>query len=65
MRQKTEIILLLLFRECARIPGQDYPAWPDDFQVFVLDDDLVDQDLHSTFEIVLRLENRFGRIVRL
>ncbi len=31
----------------------------------MLDDDLVDQDLHSTFEIVLRLENRFGRIVRL
>ena len=33
-------------------------------QRFVLDDDLVDQDLHSTFEIVLRLENRFGRIVQ-
>ena len=34
-------------------------------QGFVLDYDLVDQNLHSTFEIVLRLENGFGRIVRL
>src|SRR3984893_6594854 len=34
-------------------------------QGFVLDDDLVDQNLHSTFEIVLWLENGFGRIVRL
>src|SRR5208282_4839012 len=32
---------------------------------FVLDDDLVEQNLHSTFEVVLRLENGFGRIVRL
>jgi hypothetical protein len=34
-------------------------------QRFVLDDGLVHQNLHSTFEIVLRLENGFGRIVRL
>src|ERR1700722_5301406 len=34
-------------------------------QRFVLDDGLVDQDFHSTLEIVLRLENGFGRIVRL
>ena len=34
-------------------------------QGLVLDDDLVEQNLHSTFEIVLRLENGFGRIVRL
>src|SRR5208283_2621023 len=34
-------------------------------QGFVLDDGLVDQNLHSTFEIVLWLENGLGRIVRL
>jgi hypothetical protein len=34
-------------------------------QGFVLDDGLVDQNLHSAFEIVLWLENGFGRIVRL
>jgi hypothetical protein len=33
-------------------------------QRFVLDDGLVEQNLHSTFEIVLRLENGLGRIVR-
>lgn len=31
----------------------------------MLDNDLVDQNLHSAFEIVLCLENGFGRIVRL
>lgn len=34
-------------------------------QRLVPDDDLVNQNLHSTFEIVLRLENGFGRIFRL
>ena len=44
---------------------QSRPVSGPSQQRFVLDDGLVDQDLHSTFEIVLRLENGFGRIVRL
>src|ERR1700678_4193435 len=42
---------------------QSRPVSGQSQQRFVLDDGLVDQELHSTFEIVLRLENGFGRIV--
>jgi len=33
MGHKRGIILLLLIRERARISGQDYLAWPDNFPV--------------------------------
>src|SRR5579863_2857003 len=57
--------LLGKYAEARPIRVQRRPVSRGSQQWLVMDNDLVDQDLHPTFEIVLGLENRFGRIVGL